>query len=556
MTIWPLILFIIVALIAMSSFYKRSNQERKKLAEIKALWGQVLAKARNFKLISAYLRIDTDSNISIETAADIDLDNVFEYIDRTSSKPGEQYLYKMLHQPQYGEGHFTQLEQEITKLTANKERREAIQLKLSKLNNGDAYYLPELFAKPHQSLFHPLVELYIKTAFLFVIALITLLVVATNQIWLFLLLGVLFINTGLHFQNKNKVIVYTRSLPQLLLLYSTGKWLFKEDLFTKDSPAGQSLTNIAKLKRSLNSINLQGLTASDPTDMSYLLMEWLNMFLLIEPRNFIASIKKVNNYRSDIRTLFECVARVDVAIGIQSVRDGLPYYCKPNFTTDGGELIIQDLFHPLIDDCIPNSISSNNSQGVLITGSNMSGKTTFIRAITINTLLSQTIHTSCARVYQAPPLKIFTSIDMSDDLGGHKSYFQAEALSVLNIVKNCPVSEPVKSLVIIDEIFRGTNTIDRIAAAKAVLSYLIANKNFVFVSTHDLELAELLGNEYAVYSFEEMAGDDRLVFDYKIKKGLLKNKNGIAVLQGLGYPQDIINDAYVVSRQLKEKYDL
>ena len=556
MMIWPLVLFIIIALIAMSSFYRRSSQERKKLAEIKALWGQVLTKARNFKLISAFLRIDTDSNISIETAADIDLDNVFEYIDRTSSKPGEQYLYKMLHQPQYGEDHFTQLEQEITKLTANKERRETIQLKLSKLNNADAYYLPELFAKPHQSLFHPLVELYIKTAFLFVIALITLLVVATNQIWLFLLLGVLFINTGLHFKNKNKVLVYTRSLPQLLLLYSTGKWLFKEDLFAKGSPAGQSLTNIAKLKRSLSSINLQGLTASDPTDMSYLIMEWFNMFLLIEPRNFIASIKKVNNYRADIRTLFECVAQVDVAIAIQSVREGLPYYCKPDFTADGGKLIITDLFHPLIDDCVPNSISSNNSQGVLITGSNMSGKTTFIRAITINTLLAQTIHTSCARVYQAPPLKIFTSIDMSDDLGGHKSYFQAEALSVLNIVKNCPVSEPVKSLVIIDEIFRGTNTIDRIAAAKAVLSYLIANKNFVFVSTHDLELAELLGNEYAVYSFEEMAGDDRLVFDYKIKKGLLKNKNGIAVLQGLGYPPDIINDAYEVSRQLKEKYDL
>lgn len=556
MIIWLFVILAIVAVFVVSGLFKQKIQTQKKLAQIKEMWGKPFTKHSSFKLVNAYLRVDEETNISEETASDIDLDSVFSYIDRTSSKPGEQYLYKMLHQPQYGESHFTTLEQSITQLTADKERRESIQLKLSKLNNADAYYLPELFARPHQSLFHPLVEFYIKTAALYVIALAVLLVVKPNQVWFLLLLVALLVNTGIHFKSKSKIIAYTRSLPQLLILFGVGKWLFKQNAFAKDDKAEQSLSNIAKLKRSLNSINLQGSTANDPTDLSYLIMEWINMLLLIEPRNFIASIKKVNNYRGDIKILFECVARVDVAIAIQSVRDGLPYYCKPDFTLDGAELIMEELFHPLIDDCVANSIHSYSSQGVLITGSNMSGKTTFIRAITINALLAQTIHTSCAKVYQAPLLKIFTSIDMSDDLGGHKSYFQAEALSVLSIVKKCSATEPVKSLVIIDEIFRGTNTIDRIAAAKAVLSYLIANKNFVFVSTHDLELAELLGAEYAVYSFEEIAGNDRLVFDYKIKKGLLKNKNGIAVLQGLGYPQDIINDAYEVSRQLKEKYDL
>jgi len=186
----------------------------------------------------------------------------------------------------------------------------------------------------------------------------------------------------------------------------------------------------------------------------------------------------------------------------------------------------------------------------------MSGKTTFIRSIAVNTLLAQAIHTCTASVYQAPPLKILTSIHMSDDLDAHKSYFQAEAIAVLDIINQSPAGNNTKSLVIIDEIFRGTNTIERIAAAMSVLTHLIESKNFVFVSTHDLELAELLGSNNAVYSFEELMQDDRMVFDYKIKEGVLKNRNGIAVLQRLGYPQTIIDAAFKASKYLREKYEL
>ncbi|OIQ63401.1 DNA mismatch repair protein MutS [mine drainage metagenome] len=145
---------------------------------------------------------------------------------------------------------------------------------------------------------------------------------------------------------------------------------------------------------------------------------------------------------------------------------------------------------------------------------------------------------------------------MSDDLGGQTSYFQAEARSIRQIIRDCETCMPLNSLIIIDEIFRGTNTIERIAAAKAVLSYFIENKHFVLVSTHDLELAGLLGSDYRVFSFEELSGDDRLTFDYKLKEGLLKNKNGIAFLKGLDYPQNIIAEASKISLLLREKYDL
>ncbi|WP_431198419.1 MutS-related protein [Mucilaginibacter sp. P19] len=184
----------------------------------------------------------------------------------------------------------------------------------------------------------------------------------------------------------------------------------------------------------------------------------------------------------------------------------------------------------------------------------MSGKTTFIKALALNTLLSQTIFTSCAKAYKAPFLKIQTSIKTSDNIDEHKSYFQAQALAILDIIDNSSQKEDIKSMVIIDEIFRGTNTIERIAAAKSVLSYITANQNFVFVSTHDLELAQLLDEDFVVYSFSESKDGRILVFDYILKQGLLENTNGIAILKSMGYPERVIDEANIVSERMMNKY--
>ena len=303
-------------------------------------------------------------------------------------------------------------------------------------------------------------------------------------------------------------------------------------------------------------VNFQNGIGSDPTDIFSAIFEFLKTIFLLEALMFITSLTKVNKYRKEIAVVYEYVAEIDMLIAIDSVRVGLPYYTRPEFSAEDNLLDIKELYHPLVDDCVANSMTGSADKGVLITGSNMSGKTTFIRAIAINSLLAQTIYTCCAREYKAPLLNIRTSIRVSDDIEEHKSYFQAEALSVLDIVSSSGIDEPYRSLVIIDEIFRGTNTIERIAAAKSVLSYLTANRNFVFVSTHDLELAELLGEDYTIYSFEESVADKRLVFDYKIKEGLLKNKNGIAILESIGYPASVIKDATQVSEELRKKYQI
>lgn len=554
---WLLGLLIIAILLLITGFVKSRHLKNKKLIEIKEQWGKPKDVYRNFKLIGAYLTAyENGSDIKANTATDLDVDGVFGYIDRTNSKPGQQYLYKKLHSPEISENHFNILEQQIAHINSNQTLRELTELKLSELGNSDAYYLPQLFSKTQESFFSPLVKLYIRVAPPLTILFIASLFMVPNQFALIAAFILIIANVIIHYSNKTKMLSYTHSLPQLLILNNVGKWLADNHLFENDEQISKSLINLARLKKSLNFINLQNKAAVDPTDMAYLITEWLKMFLLIEPLVFLFSISRVNKYLDHIKLLYEAVARVDMAISIQSVRAGAVHYCKPKFLTGSESIMVKELYHPLIENCVANSISIDSRQGVLITGSNMSGKTTFIRAIAVNALLSQTINTSFASAYSAPPLKIFTSINMSDDMDSHKSYFQAEALSVKNIIAAATASKPISSLVIIDEIFRGTNTIERIAAAKAVLSYFIENKSFVLVSTHDLELAELLGEDYKVFSFEELIGDNRLVFDYKIKEGLLKTRNGIAVLQGLGFPDSIINEANRISIQLRDKYTL
>jgi DNA mismatch repair ATPase MutS len=131
-----------------------------------------------------------------------------------------------------------------------------------------------------------------------------------------------------------------------------------------------------------------------------------------------------------------------------------------------------------------------------------------------------------------------------------KSYYFEEVLTIKEMIKQS--SNGCANLFLLDEIFKGTNTIERIAAGKAVLSSLNLNDNIVFVSTHDIELTDLLKNEYELYHFSESINNQSVDFDYKLKNGKLKNRNAIRILQINDYPEDIISEAYTICKVLDE----
>ena len=230
-------------------------------------------------------------------------------------------------------------------------------------------------------------------------------------------------------------------------------------------------------------------------------------------------------------------------LGSMSVLPMIRNVCMPEIKYDYSDMALdmKDIYHPLLDPdtVISNSAHIDDSLNV-ITGSNMSGKTTFLRTIAINMVLSFAGCPVCAASFSTPFMKIFTSMRVMDDVSGGISTFYAEILRIKGMAEYIQADNEVPALCLIDEIFKGTNSADRIVGASEALTKLSAGNSIVIVTTHDFELCELKNNdgkEVTNYHFEEYYENDVLKFDYKIKDGRCTTRNAMAILKMAGLVQ-------------------
>lgn len=231
-------------------------------------------------------------------------------------------------------------------------------------------------------------------------------------------------------------------------------------------------------------------------------------------------------------------------LSVAILREELPYYCLPGDNRAGERLRTQAVYHPLIENCIPNDMVLHE-KSALITGSNMAGKTCFMRTIGVNLLAAKTLHTCFAEVFEINTgISLLSSIHQGDNLMENKSYFMQEVTTIKDFVDE---SGHGNHLFLLDELFRGTNTKERIAISKAVLSWLVKSDNLVFVSTHDLELADMLEDEYELYYFSESVKDGILSFDYKLKRGVATEHNAIKILEICDYPASLVSEAHSIT---------
>ncbi len=196
----------------------------------------------------------------------------------------------------------------------------------------------------------------------------------------------------------------------------------------------------------------------------------------------------------------------------------------------------QDMRHPLI---APDKVVANDAGftggAAIITGSNMSGKTTFLRTLGINLILAYVGAPVCADNMMADYMKIFTSMRVTDDVSNGISTFYAEILRIKTMVEYKKKGKPM--LCLIDEIFKGTNSADRIVGATQVIKKLSDKYSMTLVSTHDFELCDIKdnsGRQADNYHFEEYYEGDQLKFDYKKKKGRCTTTNAMAILHMAG----------------------
>ena len=179
---------------------------------------------------------------------------------------------------------------------------------------------------------------------------------------------------------------------------------------------------------------------------------------------------------------------------------------------------------------------------MLVTGSNASGKSTFLKAVAINALLAQTVHTCPAESYRGGLYRIFTSMALRDNLESGESYYIVE-IKALKRILDAVNADPSPVLCFVDEVLRGTNTVERIAASTQVLKSLHRPGVLCFAATHDIELTRLLETAYDNYHFEEQVEGDDIRFNYQLMPGRAGTRNAIRLLGIIGYDEDIIREA-------------
>ncbi len=538
-------LIILLGLGVMFSYQtiKRKNKEKKIKEIIKNQWGKTRKQKRDFSVIRKlfdFLNKNLEIPFTIDdiTWSDLDMDVVFSKIDQTMSLPGMQYLYYILRRPIYDIDILKKRNNMITKLMENREVSINIQFPLFILGKEKGEEIIEYFEKGINIDKKPL-AMYRILSYLPLLGIGVLFYDISKGF--FLIIIIIMINLFFYNNNKRKILQEIDFFKYLGNLIRCAECILKIDIDEEELIQGEireSLKKLKKLKKNLSKLSY---------DKSYnseldIVKDYINMVVLREPKIFYKTVKLLNENKKLLLELYLIIGKIDAYIAIASYKSSLEYFAEPILKEDYNRFSItyEEMYHPLLEKPVPYNFELEN-KGVLITGSNASGKSTFLKTIGMNTIFSQTLYFIFAKKYTSSFFRLFTSIGTTDSIVEGNSYFMAEAKALKRIIDSIGKGYPI--LCILDEIFRGTNSAERISAAKVVLDYLIEKNTCVFAATHDLELTKLVNERYENYHFTESIYEDDIKFDYILRSGPCTSSNAIAILRYLGYSEEIYKEA-------------
>lgn len=492
--------------------------------------------------ISGYLHFKEKCDkliLPANCAEDLNLDELFERLDNCHSCIGRQYLYYFLLSGKASG--MDKQEKLIATLSNDSELRKFLTEALDKLKHPDAYSITSILESPVINM--PLWEKHcIQVCRFLPLLFLALMLTMHSLIVLIPLICSFLANAFLHYHNKTKIQEYYFSIPQLLQLVKKAEQLAQRQELSATSPdIANDLKVVKGLKRYLSYFRFNLRLESDIAIIAYLIAEQVRIFFLHEAYAVSRTSDLLKDKIYAIHNIYRFVGLLDMIVSVAELRETLPYYCLPEKNREGERLRAQAVYHPLIEDCVANDFILHD-KSALITGSNMSGKTSFIRTIGINLLTAKVLNTCFARCFEIDTgLLLLSSIRQNDSLTEGKSYFMQEVLTIKDFVSqsnsNC--------MFLLDELFKGTNTQERIAITQAVLSWLAEKGNLVLTSSHDIELSELLSADYELYHFCESVKEDALYFDYKLKKGITTERNAIKLLESCGYPPELAQSAHL-----------
>ncbi|WP_353196539.1 DNA mismatch repair protein MutS [Parapedobacter defluvii] len=264
----------------------------------------------------------------------------------------------------------------------------------------------------------------------------------------------------------------------------------------------------------------------------------LNMMALWDFRQVYALIEWRKKYGTDILHAFDAIAEFEVLGSLAAVSRNHPDWVFPT-VQDSTEpfLAAQALAHPLIpaDNAVANDYQMRNHRIALITGSNMAGKSTFLRTVGTNAVLAFCGAPVCGHEMHLSVFHLITYMRIADSLNESTSTFKAELNRIQTVLQT--VDNQRNTFFLIDEMLRGTNSVDKYRGSKAIIKKLINYGGVGMVATHDLQLAKLAEEHPGVvhnFHFDIQVLDGEMLFDYKLKDGACTVFNASLLLKGIG----------------------
>lgn len=520
----------------------RENNKRKKkfLEKIKKSWGAVPTREYSWdelEQISAYHKAQPKNSFVIDeiTWNDLDMDRIFMLMNQTVSSAGEDYLYAMLHRPEFSEERLKERERLFCFFEKEEKTRIRCQQILTTLRKPRGLSLYQsIHVEKDCQVGSPIRE--ILSCVLFFASLVAFMVVPAYGVFAFL--AVSGINIITYLKGKEEINRYLGGFRSVMQLIGCADTLEKAGI----SELSEYTKRLKDCKKALGSfrkgsflvVNHDGME----TGPEAVMLDYIRMMTHIDLIKFNSMMKAMREHQKEIEEMIEIFGLLDACISIASFRELLPYYCSPKFDSDKKRAVldVENLYHPLILEPVANSIKT--TKAVLVTGSNASGKSTFLKMVAINAILAQTIHTCMATECKMSYFRVMTSMALRDDLESKESYYIVEIKSLKRILDSAKEETPL--LCIVDEVLRGTNTIERIAASSEILASLCLPHVLSFAATHDIELTYMLEEYYTNYHFEEEVKKDDVKFNYLLKKGRVTTRNAIRLLKMTGYDDSIV----------------
>lgn len=533
----------------LKEFFDTKKRNDKLIDKAKASFGSFsdkkysLDEFENIKKL--FYRYKSEDAIDDITASDLDLDDVYKKFNICLSSPGKEYFYYLMRSPEFSKEALDNLESKIAFFENNESERNRFRGKFLAIGNMRKVNFFECLD------YFETVEN--KSLFLeylcFGLILVSIGILFFNpSLGVIILVCSMIYNIVSYYKERGTIEAYIICFKYIVNFVRQSKDICQD----KPKDLSQELDRIEELTKGLKSfLNGSGMLSSNSSTGAgnpfEIFLDYAKMAFHIDIIKFYKMLRVVKDKKDDFEEIYILLGKLETYINIASVRKTLPCFCLPK---KGEGISAKNVYHPLIKEPVKNSITSY--KGVLVTGSNASGKSTFLKTVALNSLFAHTIHTCFSDEFIIDDYRIFSSMSLRDDLNNNDSYFMVEIKSLKRIFDYHDNNPEKKIMCFVDELLRGTNTVERIAACCQVLKNLRDGGILSFAATHDIELTSLLQKDYDNYHFDEEIRDNDVIFNYLLKEGKATTRNAIKLLSILGFSEDIVSKAKAMADDFTE----